>query len=562
MSRYERSIQVAVDTSTGEVVKAVKLLSRDAPDRYLTREKDSLNEVRYECYECGQRLHVATSKGDNLHFRHSPKSEECVLKGDGVSRKDERLVNGVIQSKESQRHKDLKNKLGQHLMQTEGVDKDSVLIDNRFLIRKNGKRRPDVYCKYHDREIVFEIQLSLLPISYIIGRHRFYKENGIYLVWILNEFDIKEGQRAFEKDIKYLTEYQNFFHVDELVESFRLVCDYKVSYIVMPELELRDHWKEKSVNFNQLKFNSQNYQVYYKNFEQTKALKQGELDVLKEEKRRKREGEIIASVRRNSQAIKSELRFLLSENRKGRYRSFEPMIDEINELTTHLDVFNEVLGFYKKDESGKPFMFKVLGAQQKDDRFFIESILDCDKIQLDVNEQDTDGTSLLKAFYDAEFLGFISPVKSLFKRGYSLTVSDNELLTSTSFPSDLRIRIEVYDRLQNKNLIESAYDFMPLLYMLESISRKEIVGYGWKSNEWLQFANYMVRNHQNQWRLLECALQRFKLWPLIMNLDKRGTFIGKVEEARANDYNDNDKVIVRSLVADLYPVLSEWENIQ
>jgi hypothetical protein len=33
---------------------------------------------------------------------------------------------------------------------------------------KDGKRNPDVYCKFQDKELVFEIQLSDLSLAYIL----------------------------------------------------------------------------------------------------------------------------------------------------------------------------------------------------------------------------------------------------------------------------------------------------------------------------------------------------------------------------------------------------------
>ena len=66
----------------------------------------------------------------------------------------------------------------------------TVIIDNKFIIKENGKRKPDVYCKFQDKELVFEIQLSDLSLNYILNRYEFYRRNGIYLIWILDKFDI------------------------------------------------------------------------------------------------------------------------------------------------------------------------------------------------------------------------------------------------------------------------------------------------------------------------------------------------------------------------------------
>ena len=150
MGKFERSIKHAVNLSTGELVNAEERLSKEN-DPFDLRGQVGLKHENFECYECGQKLTLATSKNQRIHFRHTRNSSPCILKDEGLSKTEARLFNETIASKESQRHKDLKNKLGEHLLQTKGVDRDTVFIDNRFIVRGDEKRRPDVYGKYHDR---------------------------------------------------------------------------------------------------------------------------------------------------------------------------------------------------------------------------------------------------------------------------------------------------------------------------------------------------------------------------------------------------------------------------
>ena len=119
----------------------------------------------------------------------------------------------------------------------------------------------DVYCKYLDKELVFEIQLSDLSLRYIYDRHDFYKRKRIFLIWILDDFDV-HGQRQMERDIKYLRDYQNFFKLDEESEPFRLLCTYKYPFLT-DDNKLLSKWIEKSVNLQQLKFSVESCQVYY-----------------------------------------------------------------------------------------------------------------------------------------------------------------------------------------------------------------------------------------------------------------------------------------------------------
>ncbi|MGV8880126.1 MAG: DUF6035 family protein [Sphingobacteriaceae bacterium] len=142
-----------------------------------------------------------------------------------------KLYTDILRAKESDRHKSQKNKMAALLRQTLGVDSESVIADIRFFFGANEKRRPDVYCKYLGKELVFEIQLSHLSQRYILGRHKFYQDKGMYLIWILDNFDV-HGQSQMERDIKYLSKSQNFFRLDKSVDSdFRMLCTYKSPFI-------------------------------------------------------------------------------------------------------------------------------------------------------------------------------------------------------------------------------------------------------------------------------------------------------------------------------------------
>src|SRR5690606_16056175 len=128
---------------------------------------------------------------------------------------------------------------------------------------RENKRRPDVYCKYKETELVFEIQLSPLPLRYLLDRHNFYKGKGIYLIWILDNFDV-HGQSSTEKDIKYLNAYHNYFTLDESAAangSFRLLCDFKNPKI-HKERSVISPWTKKSVSLGEIKYCKDSCQIY------------------------------------------------------------------------------------------------------------------------------------------------------------------------------------------------------------------------------------------------------------------------------------------------------------
>lgn len=227
------------------------------------RKKFHQEKIELYCLECQQKLNVSTSKYDRLHFKHNPNANFCLLKDGKLSPDETEKIYAIYRSKESDRHKYLKNQIGIKLSQLGDVS--NVQIDNKFIFDNNEKRKPDVYCKYLDKEIVFEIQLSDLSLRYIISRHEFYQRKGIYLIWILDNFNV-EGRKQTERDIKYLTEYQNFFKFDEQSEQFRLICKYKLPFLTELNIFLTK-WKTKSIALSQLKFNKVTKQAYFFDFD-------------------------------------------------------------------------------------------------------------------------------------------------------------------------------------------------------------------------------------------------------------------------------------------------------
>lgn len=185
MGRYERSIKIAFDKASGEILEADEVFD-ETKNAFELRRQYQKKDLLLSCCECEQDLMVSGSKFDRLHFKHKSGHDYCILSDGQLSPEEHEKFTEILKSKESDRHKELKNKIGLLLQEVEGINKNSIAIDNRFIIRGIEKRRPDVYCKYQGKELVFEIQLSDLSLGYILSRYEFYKKHGMYLIWILD----------------------------------------------------------------------------------------------------------------------------------------------------------------------------------------------------------------------------------------------------------------------------------------------------------------------------------------------------------------------------------------
>jgi hypothetical protein len=150
MGRYDRSIKIAFDKTSGEILEADEVFDIKT-DAFEIRKKYHEKNLILSCCECEQDLMVSGSKYDRLHFKHKPGHGYCILADGKLTPQEHERFTEILKAKESDRHKELKNKIGEQLKSVKGVDIDSIAIDDKFIIKENGKRRPDVYCKFQEK---------------------------------------------------------------------------------------------------------------------------------------------------------------------------------------------------------------------------------------------------------------------------------------------------------------------------------------------------------------------------------------------------------------------------
>ncbi|MEP5366128.1 MAG: DUF6035 family protein [Reichenbachiella sp.] len=556
MAHYERSIKLAFDKITGEVLDADEVFKK-TKDAFVVRRKFHNNELDLYCCECEQKLNISTSKNDRLHFKHNSNADYCILKDGKLTPEQIDLFNKILYSKESPRHKELKQKIGDKLLYVDGVEKDSIAIDNRFILKEDGKRKPDVYCKYKGNELVFEIQLSTLSLSYILSRYEFYKRHGIYLIWILDDFDLHD-QKQLERDIKYLTQYENFFKLDENEKEFRLHCDYKYPFLT-DDNQLLTKWLTKPVTLKDLNFDNNCYQVYYFNFalkkEKEEEYQKRIFDAIEKEKLKN-----VERSRRNNANIKSHL---IVEEIKGlkndkiqSYHSAYKLIYELDEYQR--DVLNEKLRLKGLNKIHYP-LHKWIEKATKDHNEFISFLLNCTVLEFDLNEVDQEGYTVFQKVILNNELHNNTLIKGLLKRNYELVKRDEltyfQWLESNPDITNNWLLYSFCNRLKSKYLVDDVFKHYVLLCIIESAKCNEIIGFNYKKTEWIAFANNAIQYHKEYWEYIELAFKHYGLWETIIPLDKKGTFQKKLEQfysAIPPQHFDVDSVF-----EDLYPELME-----
>lgn len=559
MGRYDRSIKIAFDKTSGEILEADEVFDIKT-DAFEIRKKYHEKNLALSCCECEQDLMVSGSKYDRLHFKHKPGHSYCILADGQLTPQDHERFTEILIAKESDRHKELKNKIGELLKSVNGVDLNSIAIDNKFIVKQNSKRRPDVYCKFEDKEIVFEIQLSDLSLGYILSRYEFYKEHGMYLIWILDNFDVR-NQGTLERDIKYLTKYQNFFKLDEKSESLKLECEYKLVYLTNDN-KLLTEWRKKSVSLNELKYDNEVFQAYYYNFgdnkTKTESLQKKKAEEIKETERIRFEKLRLD----NAKSKANHVRNLIADFRKRKIQTFNSVIEELEEMDDfEIKILNEVLNLKGKVVENKPPLIKWINEAKQEDVVFLEFILGTDKIELDIDKTDELERTALQAIILNNNIHNSLPIKSLFKAGYRLTEKDLfflEQLQNTE--KDLLAEINIYklcNKLTERSLVDDVFNFSKLLFIIESARQDELIYYNFTGNKWISFANNAIQYYSEYWEYLELSFKRYGLWDKLIQLDKNGTFQKKVEDFYSK--MPKQKYDFDEVFNDLYPEI-EYAN--
>jgi hypothetical protein len=541
MSKYNRSIKIALDKTSGEILEADEEFKK-SNDPFKKRRQYHSKEIIYSCLECDQELIISDSKFNRLHFKHKPGHTYCILSDGNLTPKEQDVFNRILVAKESERHIELKNKIGTLLKYVDGVDSSTISIDNKFIIRKDEKRRPDVYCKYRDKELVFEIQLSDLSLGYILSRYEFYKKYKMYLIWILDDFDL-HNQGTLERDIKYLTKHENFFKLDENSKEFKLECEYKYPFLT-DDNRLLTKWLNKSIKLSQLKFDAAIYQAYYYNFGDNKN---------KADKQQKIQEQEIQKIGLLQEA-NEEAEDILNEIRKFRekkYFRFDSIKDRINQLNPfELETFHAKLAL----KSFNTPMISWFNNATSGELFFLEFLITCDKIGIDINRKTKNDLTVLQILIDNESLIKNEKeilLKKLIEFDYNLNLNDTSKLNDFLSDYEQVFLYETCNRLKNRKLSPLVFEHSKIIFIIESAKRQQLLGFKYKNNKWIQLSNLAIQYYSKYWEYIESAFKYYNTWKLVEQEDTKGTFNKKLlnyySEMPQQDFG------IDELINELYP---------
>ena len=228
----------------------------------------------FVCLYCKQIVSIKGSKNGKLFFAHWYKSGDCLYKTDSKLTKKEIEIIRYNGQKEGILHITLKNLIAQYLTEAAmtGQDIKDVLVEKTVMGVAVPKkwRRPDVQCVYDYKKIVLELQISSTWISVIAEREAFYKTEGVFVLWVFNEFFTDSCHQKFtQKDIIYPNNRNAFVFDNDAIGLSKkhgeliLNCYYQVPYITEQFL-VEERWVNKFVTLSELTFDADRYIVYYR----------------------------------------------------------------------------------------------------------------------------------------------------------------------------------------------------------------------------------------------------------------------------------------------------------
>lgn len=545
-----RRIRYAVDEATGERLDAEVLFSSHKSG-FAVREDYHQRIFRPRCVECGQLLQLAHSTKDWVFFKHLPHSGDCLLKDGGITDEEVADIDRIHAAKESPRHQELKARIAAALNCTEHV---SEVKTEKVFQRGLSRCRADVYCQFQKHQLVFEVQLSKLPLKYILNRHHFYRKQGIYLIWVLENFDLKIGIKSFARDIKYLAPHQNFFHATRDDSIFALDCEYKECFIATNGA-IRSKWVQKRVSLTELTFFQETKQVYFYPYDTV-------LERLEREAKEKQEKAVVDAHQAEQEQYARHIQYSVTQGvrwmnvcKEQAYLS-SWQVERFNEALAGedaIEAFNAHLGL---DGKHRERFLRLFFAEDRHSFQLLKFILENDRFRFDVQALHTEHT-LIAQLLRKKVLYFKQLVCLLFRRGYQLTPGDRQALKDFSDEDDVeRVWfVSFMAALPNTALCPAVFRRDRLLFAIASIKEGHLIGYGFKGNPMLQLAHWALGSKVKPQRIVIKALRYYGRLDELLKADKSGKLLRKLDDVEKLWPEDNLTDEERDVICCLFPGL-------
>ncbi len=279
IARGQQSVLLALDTETGNLIKAEELLAMDeealralrrASLEGVKRSGVLENQPRLRCALCEGPVHISMRRTEagNRWFSHHGEVMECPYRAERRMSPEEQFAWQYQGQQEGAEHKRLKHFIADWVEREPGFQ--SVWRDKvrPSALRSGEWKRPDVRATIGKMEIVFEIQLSYTFLSEVLRRDAFYCEEHVHIFWIFRKF---EPHREVIRD-EFFHNRRNIFVLDADAEyetarrgRLTLRCHYQTPSLAGDVLT--EQWGSRYVHLDELIYPEPQYRPYYRDFD-------------------------------------------------------------------------------------------------------------------------------------------------------------------------------------------------------------------------------------------------------------------------------------------------------
>lgn len=254
------AITEARSLRTGRLLDAKRLIRSfhyDAAIRLRGVLKDAAGRgrPRLVCPMCGVTLFLASSMCKNFYLRHRSEDGSCpAVTHNGLTEAEMRAMK-YRGAQESDAHLRTKELLVRSLAADPSFSDVRVETTWRASEGLVGLRRPDVSARHGELRTAFEVQLSTTFLDVVLGRKRFYREEGAALVWVLPSFD--PSYRRMTTDDILFGNNSNILVVDDASVAASIAASQLFVRVWhrQPRIEgerIIDDWIERLVPWNEL----------------------------------------------------------------------------------------------------------------------------------------------------------------------------------------------------------------------------------------------------------------------------------------------------------------------
>lgn len=288
----KRTIIEVLNVENGQRIDANEFFKKPLDELTVYRSElqkaiDGFRPPLFKCYYCKQLIRIRGGKSEPnkrkaeiFHFAHLKDSDDCHIKTNNQFTKEEVDRIKYNGAKESILHQSIKENIAECLSRNQYNNRGISQIEVERIISDKAEKewkKPDINAYFNGKRIAIELQLSTTWLDVITRRQHFYKEQGIYILWIFNEFNINDDVRKLTfNDVIYTNNQNAYVFDDEMYEQsiiendLILKCYYK-TYCKNRYNEIEEEWEDSVIRLSDLTFDEKNFRIFYHDAEKQKS---------------------------------------------------------------------------------------------------------------------------------------------------------------------------------------------------------------------------------------------------------------------------------------------------